>query len=141
VEESVQEAFIKLNDEWHKLRDEAVQGWLLRVAHNRILDIVRRPDQRGRSLDRLDFILDEEGPDEVLALHEVDGSQERCAQRCLQRLEAKERSLVERFFLEGKSHPQIAAMDGIEPGANRQRLSVVVTKLRKCAKACMGGPQ
>ncbi|MFT6058504.1 MAG: RNA polymerase sigma-70 factor (ECF subfamily), partial [Pseudohongiellaceae bacterium] len=51
AEDVTQEVFIKLWQHWQKIDHLKVGGWLMRVAHNAVIDHVRRQKPGNESVD------------------------------------------------------------------------------------------
>jgi RNA polymerase sigma-70 factor (ECF subfamily) len=107
------------------LRDE--RGWLLRLAHNLAIDLIRRRDSRGRAHDRLaaeslDLFAPAADPDEAAFRRELAGA--------LGELPPEQRSIVHLKLWEGLTFEGIAALLEIPANTAASRYRYGIDKLR-----------
>jgi RNA polymerase sigma factor (sigma-70 family) len=104
AEDAVQDVFLRAYAAWRADdRDVAVRAWLYRVAHNRCIDLVRRPVPTGQELDD-----DHPGGHDPVALVE-EREDLRLLLEDLQGLPAQQRSALIIRELEGLSYEELAA--------------------------------
>ncbi len=118
AEDIVQEAFIKLAQQWRGPMEVGTQisAWLYKVAHNEAIDYIRREKRRGE-INKLhadecgEMVKPSEG--QGISPHSFD------AQRVLDALDVlseRERNLVVLKVYDEKSYKEIAALTGLSMG-------------------------
>lgn len=61
AEDVTQEVFIKLWQHWHKIDHEKLGAWLMRVAHNCVIDHVRKQRPQQANVDQYAQVEDQVG--------------------------------------------------------------------------------
>ncbi len=136
VDDVAQEVFVQA---WQNLGTYQATGnlraWLLGIARHRALDFLRRETVRRR---RRDLLAEFAEADLLAARAEIpsdDAEDDQVMARlqaCLDHLESRQRSLIERFYFEDESAESIAAELGRRPGTIRMMLLRIRTALRQC---------
>jgi RNA polymerase sigma-70 factor (ECF subfamily) len=132
AEEIVQEAFMSLwrsAARYDRTRG-SVRSWVLRVVHNRAVDMFRREQSTARHDVSDDWIADalparERTEDEV---ERRDDAQ--LVRTALDGLPPDQRQVVELAFFGGFSHAQIADALGLPAGTVKGRMRLALNKLR-----------
>jgi RNA polymerase sigma factor (sigma-70 family) len=124
----------------------SLRAWLLGIARHRALDFLRRETVRRQRRD----LLFEFAEADLVAVG-VDAQSEdvesdqvmRQLQACLEQLEARQQSLIRRFYFEDESAESIAAELGRRPGTVRMMLLRIRTALKQCIerRGISGGEQ
>lgn len=130
AEEIAQDAMVAL---WRKaeLFDPAkssVGTWLYRIARNRRIDLLRR--SRGATIDlddAMEPVDDAPQPDEALDAREREG----LVRRAMETLPPEQLTLVRLAFFEGRSHSEIAAIEGLPLGTVKSRIRLAFSRLRR----------
>ena len=136
AEEVVQDAFLTVwrRAETYQAERGTVRSWLLRVVHNRAIDVVRARDGRprvgerqpqARTLDGLVLVAADNPEREVLRA--IDGAVVRNA---LARLPRDQRQVVELAYFGGLAYPEVAAAVGVPLGTVKSRLRLALGRLR-----------
>jgi len=132
AEDVVQEAFVSL---WRTgVRYDPTRGsvrsWVLRIVHNRAIDVFRRELARdSRTVD--DGELAERLQDDARTDHEVLRRDDaRQVRRALSGLPADQRQVIELAYFGGLSHSQIAELLGLPSGTVKGRMRLGLAKLR-----------
>lgn len=139
AEDVTQEVFLKLwrQPESYNADRGALSSWLLSVAHNRAVDVLRRRHVREeRSLS--DGSIPEEAiPDGVVDPGEAAGLQETAAavRRAMSQLPEAQRQAIEMAFFQGKTHVEIAEELGEPLGTTKTRIRLGMRKLRQLLEA------
>lgn len=93
AEDVTQDVFIRLWDHWSELNQEAVTGWIIRVARNACLDKLRQRQTRTNLLTEHAHEVEQyEEPDSSLG--EDNGELKRHIERAIRELEEPYRSIV-----------------------------------------------
>ena len=130
ADDVTQDAFLRAYDALDTFRNEEGRGfksWLLRIAANRALDVLRYEGRRPAS--SLDAALDNEDSSwepETRAGHPVDLAEQAALQRHLEsalgELPEDQRLAVILFDVEGYSYEEIAEISGVAVGTIKSRL-------------------
>jgi RNA polymerase sigma-70 factor, ECF subfamily len=132
AEDIVQESFMSL---WRSgARYDATRGsvrtWVLSVARNRAIDVLRREDARG-GRDLSDEGGAERLPGPELTDAEVERRDEaRQIREALGELPPDQRKVIELAFFGGFTHSQIADMLALPSGTVKGRMRLGLTKMR-----------
>lgn len=130
AEEIAQDAMVAL---WRKAAlfdpsKSSVGTWLYRIARNRRIDLLRR--SRGATID-LDDVMepvdDAPQPDEALDAREREG----LVRRAMESLPPEQLTLVRLAFFEGRSHSEIAEIEGLPLGTVKSRIRLAFSRLRR----------
>jgi RNA polymerase sigma-70 factor, ECF subfamily len=132
AEDVVQDTFVSAwrNAAGFDITRGSARGWVLAIARHRAIDTIRRrratislPDNDG-GLTRRSEWFDHEAPI-VNAADIANG---------LQALPVEQRSAIEMSFVEGLTHPEIAARTGLPLGTVKSRVRLGLLRLREsCA--------
>jgi RNA polymerase sigma-70 factor (ECF subfamily) len=132
AEDIVQEAFVSL---WRSgARYDATRGsvrtWVLTVARNRAIDVLRREGARGgRDVGQEGAA--ERVPSPELTDAEVERRDEaRQVRKALGELPAEQRKVIELAYFGGFTHSQIADMLALPSGTVKGRMRLGLTKMR-----------
>ncbi|HWQ90946.1 MAG TPA: sigma-70 family RNA polymerase sigma factor [Clostridia bacterium] len=135
AEDLVQESLVKALAAEHKpTNNESVVPWFYRILRRSIIDLYRRNDARGRSLERLSRELPEapNAEDERLLCQ--------CFKRLLPAIPAQYQEVITKVDLEGNDLAQVASQSGITKTNLTVRLHRARMYLRKAleknCKAC-----
>lgn len=130
ADDVTQDAFLRAYDALDTFRNEEGRGfksWLLRIAANRALDVLRYEGRRPAS--SLDAALDNEDSSwepETRTDHPVDLAEQAALQRHLETalgaLPEDQRLAVILFDIEGYSYEEIAEISGVAVGTVKSRL-------------------
>jgi RNA polymerase sigma-70 factor (ECF subfamily) len=134
AEDVTQEVFLKLwrQPESYNPERGALGSWLLSVAHNRAIDVLRRrkvreefplPDERETGEMVADGAID---PSEAAGLKEAADA----VRRALAKIPANQREAIEMAFFQGKTHAEISAELGEPLGTAKTRIRLGMRKLR-----------
>jgi RNA polymerase sigma-70 factor, ECF subfamily len=139
AEDVTQEVFLKLWRQSESYRPErgALSSWLLSVAHNRAIDVVRR--RRLREEYRLPETQDvgDLVADGVLDPGEAAGIADMAVivRRALQQIPDAQRQAIEMAFFQGKTHVEISEELGEPLGTAKTRIRLGMRKLRTLLEA------
>jgi RNA polymerase sigma-70 factor (ECF subfamily) len=139
AEDVTQEVFLKLwrqSESYHAERG-ALGSWLLSVAHNRTIDLMRR--RRLREEHRLpdsqevgDIIADGSiDPGDAASITELAAT----LRRALAKIPESQRQAIEMAFFQGKTHVEISAELGEPLGTAKTRIRLGMRKLRSLLEA------
>ena len=132
-EDVTQDVFLKLwrQPESYDPERGALGPWLLSLAHNRAIDVVRRRRFREERPS------ESRPPEDLLASDDLDPGEaagmEETAQlvrRALERIPAAQRQAIEMAFFQGKTHVEISAELGEPLGTAKTRIRLGMRKLR-----------
>jgi RNA polymerase sigma-70 factor (ECF subfamily) len=134
AEDVTQEVFLKLwrQPESYNPERGALGSWLLSVAHNRAIDVLRRRKVREEhplpeSHETADIIADGAiDPSELASLQESADA----VRRALTKIPANQREAIEMAFFQGKTHAEISAELGEPLGTAKTRIRLGMRKLR-----------
>ena len=134
AEEALQEVFVKV---WQRA-DRYVQSvfspisWLVAVARNHCLDILRARKPQSEDLDSaLDIADSGPGPEQAA----VQGSERARIDACLGELEADRANAVRGAYLDGYSYEELASRFSVPLNTMRTWLRRSLLKLRECLSA------
>jgi RNA polymerase sigma-70 factor (ECF subfamily) len=139
AEDVTQEVFLKLWRQSESYRPErgALGSWLLSVAHNRAIDLMRR--RRLREESRLP---DAQEVGELIADNTIDpgdaaGLAELAAtvRRALLKIPESQRLAIEMAFFQGKTHVEISTELGEPLGTAKTRIRLGMRKLKALLEA------
>src|SRR5947209_5052039 len=139
AEDVTQEVFLKLWRQSDSYRPErgALSSWLLSVAHNRAIDVVRRRRLREEyhlpeTQDVGDLVADG-----VLDPGEAAGIADMAVivRRALQQIPEAQRRAIEMAFFQGKTHVEISEELGEPLGTAKTRIRLGMRKLRSLLEA------
>lgn len=131
AEEALQEIYIKV---WNKAGGyRADMGrpmtWLIAIARNHALDLLRRRRQASVELDEAGDIADPHAdPEETVVL----ASEGRRIEECMQQLQKDRAEAVRSAYVEGLSYLELAGLHGVPLNTMRTWLRRSLIKLREC---------
>ncbi len=134
AEEALQEVYVKI---WQRA-DRYVQSgfspisWLVAVARNHCLDILRARKPAGEDIDVALEVADT-GPSPEQAA--VEGSERARIESCLGQLDADKADAVRGAYLDGYSYEQLAVRHGVPLNTMRTWLRRSLMKLKDCLSA------
>jgi len=138
AEDVVQEVFLKLWRQPASYNPErgSLSSWLLGVAHNRAIDVLRRRRTHPEQLlpDPSEFEIVADGtvdPVDAAGLHEASEA----VRRALTRIPPEQRRAIEMAFFEGKTHVEISEELGEPLGTAKTRIRLGMRKLRALLEA------
>ena len=132
AEDVVQEAFLSLwrSGAQYDQRRGSVRSWVLKVVHNRAIDVFRRSTVRT-SRDVADDGITERMPATEDTGAEVERRDEAGQVRtALQELPSEQRQVIELAYFGGFSHSQIADMLKLPAGTVKGRMRLGLNKMR-----------
>jgi RNA polymerase sigma-70 factor (ECF subfamily) len=134
AEEALQEVFVKV---WQRA-DRYVQSgyspisWLVAVARNHCLDMLRARKPAGDEIDAALEVADSAPGPEQSAL---DSGERARIERCLNALETDKAAAVRGAYLDGFSYEELAGRHGVPLNTMRTWLRRSLLKLRECLSA------
>jgi RNA polymerase sigma-70 factor (ECF subfamily) len=139
ADDVAQDAFLRAYDALDTFRNDEGRGfksWLLRIATNRALDVLRFEARRSaRSLDAALDAEDSSWEPESATEHPVEQAEQAALQRHLERalgdLAEDQRLAVVLFDIEGYSYEEIAEISGVAVGTVKSRLHRGRARLRE----------
>jgi len=139
AEDVTQEVFLKIWRQPASYNPErgALGSWLLSVAHNRAIDLVRRRRLREEhslpeSMEVGDLVADDAvDPGEAAGAAEVS----RLVRRALERIPPAQRLAIEMAFFQGKTHVEVAEELGEPLGTAKTRIRLGMKKLKMLLEA------
>lgn len=141
AEDATQDSFIKAWSSIASFRGDFFRPWLLKIASNRCLDVIRAQGRRpADSLDAMPFEVEPEwssqtSVDERPEQHAVRQELSRHLERALATLANDQRLVVILSDIEGRSYEEIATISGAAVGTVKSRLSRARAKLRESLQA------
>ena len=141
AEDAVQDSFIKAWTSISTFRGDFFRPWLLRIASNRCLDVLRaKGRRRTNSLDAMPFEIEPEWSSHANAVehpeqHAVRRELSAHIERALEALPDDQRLVVILSDIEGRSYDEIAEITGSATGTVKSRLSRARAKLRESLRA------
>lgn len=112
AEDITQEVYIRLWNHWDRVEKPRVHGWLMRVAHNRAIDLIRQnrtantQEKRVKPLEYFENYLASEGtPESVLESNE----KKKCITAALDTLPPKTKSILILHYFQGMKYKEIGA--------------------------------
>jgi len=136
AEDVTQEVFIKLWQHWRKIDQEKIGGWLMRVAHNAVIDKVRKGKSSKNGDSQQDAYAEVEDQGQVDDPGaEIDREEFRLQlQRAIQGLEEPFRSIVILRDIQGLSYVDIQECLGMSESQVKVYLHRSRRKLRENAE-------
>src|SRR4051812_48973928 len=139
AEDVTQEVFLKLwrQSESYNPERGALGSWLLSVAHNRAIDLIRRRRLREEyqlpeSQEIGDLIADGVvDPSEAAGIADTAAS----VRKALEQIPSSQRQAIEMAFFQGKTHVEISAELGEPLGTAKTRIRLGMRKLRSLLEA------
>lgn len=132
AEDVVQEAFLSLwrSGARYDPARGSVRSWLLRVVHNRAIDVFRRSTLRdGRDVHD-ETAAERLAADELVEVEVARREDVRQVRGALAELPADQRRVIELAYFGGFSHSQIAEMLDLPAGTVKGRMRLGLSKLR-----------
>jgi len=131
AEEALQEVFVKI---WMKADRFAVSdlspiSWLVAVARNHAIDIIRRRRQGHVDIEAAAEIADPTPGPEALAVAGAEGQR---IFGCLEELDKDRAAAVRGAYLKGESYAELAERHGVPLNTMRTWLRRSLLKLREC---------
>lgn len=109
AEDAAQETFLQIYKSLPEYRSQGLKTWMTRIAVNKSIDFKRKRDRRKEEhWDPADLDLQVSGAEEDQLFGLIDAERSTEVRRRIERLPAGHRQIVTKFYLEGKSHEQIA---------------------------------
>lgn len=135
AEEILQALFLRIWSEADAWREElgTPKGWMLRMAHNAAIELLRARRQQRREPDRNPTEPRSNGATAVPGRAEgspVDNELATPLASALATLPLDERSVIDMAFLQGYSHKEIAEMIGVSAITVQSRIRTGMTTLR-----------
>ncbi|WP_059043306.1 RNA polymerase sigma factor [Paenibacillus rubinfantis] len=110
AEDAAQETFLQIYKSLPDYRSQGLKTWMTRIAVNKSIDIKRKRDRRKEEhWDPADLDLQVSSSEEDHLYDLIDAERSTEVRRRIAGLPAGHRQIVTKFYLEGKSHEQIAA--------------------------------
>lgn len=131
AEEALQEIYIKVWNNAGAYRADMGRPmtWLIAIARNHALDMLRRRRQAAVELDEAGEIADPQaGPEEAAVL----SSEGRRIEDCMRELEEDRAAAVRSAYVEGMSYLELAGLHGVPLNTIRTWLRRSLIKLREC---------
>jgi RNA polymerase sigma factor (sigma-70 family) len=141
AEDAAQDSFIKAWSSIASFRGDLFRPWMLKIASNRCLDVIRARGRRpADSLDAMPFEIEPEwssqsGAGEHPEQHALRGELSSHLERALASLPDDQRLVVILSDIEGRSYEEIAEIIGAATGTVKSRLSRARAKLRESLRA------
>ena len=141
AEDATQDSFIKAWSSIAPFRGDFFRPWLLKIASNRCLDVIRSKGRRpADSLDAMPFEIEPEwssqsGAGELPEQHAVRSELSGHLERALATLPDDQRLVVILSDIEGRSYDEIAEITGSAVGTVKSRLSRARARLRETLRA------
>jgi RNA polymerase sigma factor (sigma-70 family) len=141
AEDAAQDSFIKAWSSIGSFRGDLFRPWLLKIASNRCLDVIRARGRRpADSLDAMPFEIEPEWSSQSSAgeppeAHALRGELSSHLERTLASLPDDQRLVVILSDIEGRSYEEIADIIGAATGTVKSRLSRARAKLRESLRA------
>ncbi len=131
AEEALQEVYVKI---WTKAdrfsaSDLSPISWLVAVARNHAIDLIRARRQRGSGLDEAMDVPDDGPTPEAQA---IASGEHRLIDRCLGELEEDRAAAVRGAYLNGDSYSELAERFGVPLNTMRTWLRRSLAKLKEC---------
>lgn len=132
AEDAAQETFLQIYKSLPEYRSQGLKTWITRIAVNKSIDIKRKRDRRKEERwDPVDLDLPSPDSEEDNLFGLIDAERSKEVRRRVARLPAGHREIVTKFYLEGKSHEQIAAELGLAVKTVESRLYRARAYIRK----------
>lgn len=143
AEDILQEVFIQIWKNAFSYQESlgTPKGWLVRLAHNRAVDLLRSKRHREKQLEVRDML--DPRAEGTNALHSGNGTWHQTVAReqtgqisaAISSLPHQQRILIEFAFLEGYTHQEIALNTGIPLGTVKTRIRSAMQALRSQLRA------
>lgn len=109
-----------------------VATWILRIAHNKTVDLVRK--RAGRDWDELDEEVKDDG---IIAAELLEISQDAAIVRhCVKNLKAPAREVITLAFFEGLKYREIAESLACAEGTIKARVHRAMKDMEACVRRC-----
>jgi RNA polymerase sigma factor (sigma-70 family) len=130
AEEMAQEVMIKV---WNKADSfnsskASVNTWIFTIARNTRIDFIRRNERAGRNIDIEDIWHDADSPEPIVELQQR--RLETIIHNALATLPDEQAQVLEKAFMESKSHSEIAEELGLPLGTVKSRIRLALSKLQ-----------
>lgn len=133
AEDVTQEVFIKLWQNWQKIDHEKLGAWLMKVAHNSVIDHVRKQRPQQTNLDQYAEVEDQVGEESDAT--QLDQQQfKRQLQSAIKSLEDPFRSIVIMRDIQGMSYEEIQGSLELSASQVKVYLHRARRKLRENSK-------
>ncbi|MGG6311980.1 RNA polymerase sigma factor [Paenibacillus macerans] len=110
AEDAAQETFLQIYKSLPEYRSRGLKTWITRIAVNKAIDFKRRRERRKEEQwDPADLELQAPVREDDSLAELLDAERSRELRRKIAKLPSGHRQIVTEFYLEGKSHEQIAA--------------------------------
>lgn len=131
AEEALQEIYVKIWKRAGSYRQGVAKPmtWLIAVARNHALDVLRRRRQASEELEEADEVADPRSGPEEAAVHASEG---RRIDDCMKLLEDDRAQAVRSAYVEGLSYLELAGLHGVPLNTMRTWLRRSLLKLREC---------
>ncbi len=131
AEDALQEIFVKI---WQRADRFAASGasplgWLVAVARNQAIDLMRARKPVADSIDETWDVADAARDPETAAVLKGEGKR---IDRCMEELESERASAVRSAYVEGLSYQELADRHGVPLNTVRTWLRRSLLKLREC---------
>lgn len=130
AEEMTQEVMIKV---WNKAASfdsskASVGTWMFTIARNTRIDFIRRNGRHERSIDIEDIWHEPDSPEPMVELQQR--RLEACIRDAMAELPQEQAQVLEKAFMEGKSHNDIAQELALPLGTVKSRIRLALSKLQ-----------
>lgn len=130
AEEMTQEVMLKI---WHKAGSynsskAGVNTWVFTIARNTRIDFIRRNERAGRQIAVEDIWHEAESPEPLLDLQQR--RVEKVIREALSSLPEEQSLVLEKAFIDSKSHNEIAQELGLPLGTVKSRIRLALSKLQ-----------
>jgi RNA polymerase sigma-70 factor (ECF subfamily) len=131
AEEALQEVYVKIwkNAATYRPGLAAPTTWLVTIARNHALDVLRRRRQASEDLGEAEDFADPKPGPEAEAIRADDG---RRIEECMNELEPDRAAAVRSAYVEGLSYLELAGRHGVPLNTMRTWLRRSLLKLREC---------
>lgn len=131
AEEALQEVYVKVWKNAAGFRPDMASPmtWLISIARNHAVDVLRRRRQASEALDEAEEVADPQaGPEEAAIV----ASEGRRIEDCMKLLEDDRAEAVRSAYVEGLSYLELAGRHGVPLNTMRTWLRRSLLKLREC---------
>lgn len=130
AEEMTQEVMLKI---WNKAGSytsskASVNTWIFTIARNTRIDFIRRNERAGRQIDIEDIWHEAESPEPLLDLQQR--RVEKIIREALSTLPEEQALVLEKAFIDSKSHNEIAQELALPLGTVKSRIRLALSKLQ-----------
>ena len=131
AEEALQEVYVKIWKNAASYRADIARPmtWLITIARNHALDVLRRRRQASEELEEAEDVADPAAGPEGEAIRASEG---RRIEDCMRLLEEDRASAVRSAYVEGMSYLELAGRFGVPLNTMRTWLRRSLLKLREC---------